>query len=88
MTSCKVHDLKIWVEHFFPLVFQKKTCEVRINDRDYKVGDILHLMCWDKRANEFCKPLWQTHRKITHIDQVPDSPYVCLSLGWDGDCVK
>lgn len=39
----KVHELKCWPEPFEAMWKDLKTCEVRKNDRDFKVGDILHL---------------------------------------------
>ncbi|WP_197539951.1 DUF3850 domain-containing protein [Acetobacter pasteurianus] len=37
------HELKIERDHFDKIMSGEKTCEIRLNDRDYKVGDILHL---------------------------------------------
>jgi hypothetical protein len=37
------HYLKTWPNYFDAVVDGTKTFEVRINDRDYKVGDVLHL---------------------------------------------
>lgn len=39
----RVHNLKCWPEHFGPLVRGEKRCEVRIDDRGYRVGDQLKL---------------------------------------------
>ncbi len=39
----KTHVLKILPEYFAPVVNGTKTAEVRCNDRDYRVGDILIL---------------------------------------------
>ena len=38
-----IHELKTWSEYFYPISNGKKQFEIRINDRDYKVGDILDL---------------------------------------------
>ena len=38
-----IHKLKILPEYFIDIVEGRKTFEVRKNDRDYKVGDILIL---------------------------------------------
>lgn len=37
------HQLKIYPEHFEPVVAGLKTAELRINDRDFKEGDIILL---------------------------------------------
>lgn len=39
----KLHELKCWPEYFQPVVRVEKPFEVRKNDRDYKVGDILYM---------------------------------------------
>lgn len=41
--SDRVHELKVWPEFYEPLKTGEKTFEVRLNDRDYRVGDLLHL---------------------------------------------
>lgn len=40
------HELKTLTEFFPPLIRGEKTFEIRVNDRDYKVGDVLHLREW------------------------------------------
>jgi len=37
------HDLKAWPEFFDALASRRKTFEVRKNDRDYQLGDVLLL---------------------------------------------
>jgi len=37
------HFLKTWAEYFEAVKSGNKTFEVRVNDRDFKVGDILVL---------------------------------------------
>lgn len=39
----KEHELKCWPAFFDDVASGKKTFEVRQNDRDYKVGDVLFL---------------------------------------------
>lgn len=43
----KIHELKTWPEYYKEIVAGRKTFEVRKNDREYKVGDILHLREWE-----------------------------------------
>ncbi len=40
------HDLKILEEYFTPVVAGSKTFEIRKNDRDYQVGDVIVLCEW------------------------------------------
>jgi hypothetical protein len=39
----KTHDLKTWPDYFEALIERRKTFELRQNDRDFQVGDMLNL---------------------------------------------
>ena len=41
------HDLKTWPEYFHQILARKKTFELRLNDRDFQVGDTLRLIEFD-----------------------------------------
>ena len=41
------HELKILPEFFTAIIFGKKKFEIRKNDRDFRVGDVLKLMEYD-----------------------------------------
>lgn len=41
-----IHDLKIWPVPFRAVLSGAKRHEIRVNDRSYAVGDILHLREW------------------------------------------
>lgn len=43
----RTHDLKVWPSFFTALLDGTKTFEVRRNDRDFAVGDVLVLEEWD-----------------------------------------
>ena len=48
-----IHDLKTWPKYFIPIVTGIKTFEIRINDRDFKARDILHLQEYDPDTNKY-----------------------------------
>ncbi|MCB2222282.1 MAG: DUF3850 domain-containing protein [Bacteroidetes bacterium] len=49
----KVHTLKTWSEYFTDILNGTKTFEVRKNDRDFKIGDILQLEEWNQETGSF-----------------------------------
>lgn len=51
--NMKTHHLKTWPEYFYEVQIGSKTFELRKNDRDYKVGDILELLESDPKKEEF-----------------------------------
>lgn len=61
------HDLKIWPEFFTAIVEGKKTFEIRVNDRDFKVGDILILREWHNLLEKYTGRI--VSRKVTYITQ-------------------
>lgn len=48
-----IHDLKTWSESFNAIERGVKTHEVRFNDRDYQVGDLLRLKHWDPETRTY-----------------------------------
>lgn len=46
------HELKTWPEYFEAVISGKKTFEIRKNDRDFKVGDLLLLKEFFPEARE------------------------------------
>lgn len=47
------HDLKVWPECFEAIVAGIKTFEVRKNDRNYQVGDVLQLREYAPGPDEY-----------------------------------
>ena len=43
----KLHELKIKEDYFNAILRGEKTFELRKNDRDYKVGDLIHFIKTD-----------------------------------------
>lgn len=60
-----LHTLKIKKEHFNLIEQGLKTSEVRINDRDFKAGELIYFVVIDDKKNKI------THAngfyKITHV---------------------
>jgi hypothetical protein len=48
-----IHDLKIWPAQFSPMRAGTKLFELRWNDRDYQVGDVLHLREWNPDTRQY-----------------------------------
>lgn len=75
----RVHVLKSWPEFFEPLRIGTKTFEIRNNDREFDVGDVLLLLEFENDANRY------TGRKIgfdvTYITKWQQNPSnVVMSL--------
>jgi ASC-1-like (ASCH) protein len=47
-----IHELKTWPQYFQDIKEGKKTFEIRKNDRNYQVGDVLLLKEWDPNTLE------------------------------------
>lgn len=48
-----IHCLKIEENYLANLLDEKKLCEIRYNDRDYQVGDILEFKRYGIKVEEF-----------------------------------
>ncbi|EOG5418638.1 DUF3850 domain-containing protein [Cronobacter malonaticus] len=74
------HNLKIWPEHYSAVCAGVKRAELRKNDRDYRVGDILDLCEWDKDDESFTGEFISV--TVTHVADVNDwmPGYVLLSI--------
>lgn len=61
----RVHELKCWQAEFDALRAGTKKHEVRLDDRDFAVGDVLHLREWDPaRAQHTGRAL---HLRVTYV---------------------
>ncbi len=60
----KTHELKLDIKYFDDVKTGKKKFEIRKNDRDFEVGDILDLKAWDKDSFVF----WRTTSSDNHED--------------------
>lgn len=66
----RVHDLKIWPRFFAAVTSGKKPFELRRNDRDYRVGDVLHLHEFNVRLSKYTGA--QAVAQVSYIVRVAD----------------
>ena len=59
------HELKLWPEYFQSIIDGTKPWELRRNDRDFKVGDILLLREYVPDTNQYTGR--ECERKITGV---------------------
>jgi len=63
----KVHNLKTWPEYFAHIHLGEKRLEIRKNDRNFQVGDILILEEWDHGKAAYSGE--EIHANVTYILQ-------------------
>jgi hypothetical protein len=66
------HHLKSWVGLFQPLYDGTKTHDLRVMDRDYKVGDICKIWEWNPITREYTGR--EMFYQITYITSSKHSP--------------
>ncbi|MGN8066497.1 DUF3850 domain-containing protein [Lactococcus lactis] len=49
----KTHELKLDIKYFDDVKSGKKNFEIRKNDRDFQVGDVLELKAWDSSLLQY-----------------------------------
>lgn len=78
----RIHRIKIEPQYFEKAAADLKPWELRINDRDYKVGDILFLCEWDPEKKEFTGK--SLKRKVVevfkHLPYLPEDVVVMTIL--------
>ena len=73
-----IHKLKLWPEYFAAVADGRKTFEIRKNDRDYQVGDMLLLQEFAPDEGFTGRVL---DRKITYItDFAQQDGYVVMGI--------
>ena len=61
----KVHELKSWPEFFLDIHNGKRTFDLRKNDRNFKVGDVIKLREWEPTTNAYSGR--EILKRITYI---------------------
>lgn len=75
----KQHDLKTWSEYYQAVVEGDKTFEIRVNDRNYNVGDILILKEYDPVKQIFTGR--EIEKVVTYLtDFAQQNGYVVMSI--------
>lgn len=76
------HNLKLFTDHFQPVVDGLKKSEVRLNDRDFRIGDTLTLHEGHMEEGSFVYSGRSVSAQVTYIDNFGlCDGYVNLSLG-------
>lgn len=77
-----LYELKIDLKYYTALSSGKKTFEIRYNDRDYKIGDIIRLCAYDRIKQVYLTDYDSLLYEITYVlDDYGLMPnYVCLGL--------
>lgn len=73
-----VHELKTWPSFFEPVALGLKPFEVRENDRDYRVGDVLDLREWDVMLGDYTGH--RCRRRVTYL--LSENPRFGIALGY------
>lgn len=68
------HELKTWPESFQPILTNKKNFDIRVNDRNYQVGDKLTLLEYDPKTEQYTGRI--CFRQITYI--MDKNPFIKL----------
>jgi len=72
----RTHDLKTWPEYYRAIVSGEKRFEYRVNDRDFRVGDVLHLREWNPATQSYTGA--QIVADVTYVLSVGD--HVVMSI--------
>jgi hypothetical protein len=90
----KTHELKVHFDFWYPLERGEKPFEIRYNDRDFQVGDILKLRPiamlngHDDNSDEWVYLSGELTKRVTYVLRPPQHPglqdgYVILGLADD-----
>lgn len=75
------HRVKTWPPFFKDVLRGKKSFEMRLNDRDYQVGDVLVQEEFDPELKDYTGRRWR--QEITYVMRAEDIPQNWgLKEGW------
>ena len=76
----KVHELKIYPKYCFDIACGIKNFEIRKKDRNYKVGDILHLKEMNDRTSKYTG--FEMFVKVEYIHEGlgMQEGFVCMAI--------
>lgn len=84
-----VHILKTWPEYFEAVRQERKTFEIRENDRDFKVGDWLHLKEWCPDSKDYtARELLARVTYLTTWEQKPGYVVMAISRPENAHCAN
>lgn len=63
------HELKIWPQYFEPLLDGAKDFEIRRNDRNYQIGDVLQLREYLRKEGTYTGR--ELTKKVKYISDYP-----------------
>jgi hypothetical protein len=63
--AVREHELKCWPGPYDSIERGEKTCEYRLNDRDFATGDVLHLRRFQPAGQLYTGA--EMRRKVTHV---------------------
>lgn len=66
----RIHHLKTWPRYFDAIAKQQKRFELRLNDRNFAAGDILHLREWSPIDGSYTD--WTIKARITYVLRLKD----------------
>ena len=76
----RTHELKTLERYWRRVEMGVKTFEIRKNDRDFQVGDMLRLVCVDDDGEEEDAALWLM-KEVSYITDYEQKPgYVVMAL--------
>lgn len=75
----RTHKIKVWPEFYQATLYNLKLFEIRQNDRDYQVDDILILREYDPKTRRLTGE--QIIRTITYVTDYAQQPgYVVMGI--------
>lgn len=77
----KLHELKIKEEYLLEVALGNKTFELRKNDRDYQVGDLIHFNLTNGKEYSYGKDIYQITYILKDVPQYGlDKEYCILAI--------